>query len=241
MSVIYIRCYQKKSKNISSKRNYTMNKNTMSHEENNSRISDQVENIPDIPVERKKQIENIVADILKKSNIQKSAEESSLIVDIVRLVKGNDFAVESAEMDKDTTGLLIVNDNETVMDTNKNKLIVVNTQFDNRDNDENVVLKKSRFITAHEYGHYILHKKSGQSIYAHRDTAHRTEPEELEADYFARAILMPLHTFKIYVKVMKDFKLFDDEEMCLSILSDIFKSTKNKVAKRMKDLEELGA
>lgn len=46
---------------------------------------------------------------------------------------------------------------------------MVNKVFDNPDNEEDVVFKKSRFITAHEYGHYILHKSSEQTLYAHRD------------------------------------------------------------------------
>lgn len=194
----------------------------------------------DISLERKLELEEKVTEILKKNNIEMPAEDSSLIVDIVRLVKSYDFAVQSAKMDKDTTGLLIVDDIDTVLDTNKNKLIIVNTEFDNSNNDENVVLKKSRFITAHEYGHYILHKNEGQPIYAHRDTTHRTEPEELEADYFARAILMPINTFGLYIKVMKDLNLYRDVEMCISILSKIFKVTKNKIVKRIKDLEEFG-
>lgn len=245
MNVIYFEKYnkQKKKHKYSKKR-----KNIMDLMQKELKIdippkapltTGQIEDSVDISYDQKLYIEKIVADILHKSNIEKPAEESSLIVDIVRLVKSYDFAVQSAEMDKDTTGILIVNENDTVLDTNKNRLIIVNTNFDNPNNDENVVLKKSRFITAHEYGHYVLHKKPGQPIYAHRDTTHRTEPEELEADYFARAILMPLNTFRVYVKVMKDLNLFRDEEMCISILSKIFKTTKNKVAKRLKDLEEM--
>lgn len=194
----------------------------------------------DISLEKKREIEEVVNKILDENNIGREAKESSLIVDIVRLVKSHDFAVQSADMDIDTTGCLMVNEHGRVLDSKKNKLILVNANFTNENHDENVVLKKSRFITAHEYGHYVLHKEEKEPFYAHRDSRHRTEPMELEADYFARSILMPLDVFKKYVTALKNLKIFDDHELAVSVLSTIFKVTKNKVQKRLNDIEQLG-
>lgn len=188
----------------------------------------------DIEKSRKIEIENIVKDILSDSDFSQSPS-----IDIVSLVKSNDFAVQTSEMDMDTTGCLIVNDIKPVMDTNKNRLIVVNKNFNNNNNDDNYILKKSRFITAHEFGHYILHKKDGQPIYAHRDTHHRTERTELEADYFARSILMPYNIFNQYVETMEYLGLFNNRETAIELLSTIFKTTKDKISKRLGDLEEL--
>lgn len=194
--------------------------------------------MPDITKERKIEIEKEVHQILSKTGYN-PFPQNSLIVDIVQLVKAHDFAVQTSEMDLNTTGCLIVNDLETVMDTNKNRLIVVNKNFKNNNNDNNVVLKKSRFITAHEYGHFILHKKNGQPIYAHRDTDHRTDPQELEADYFARSILMPYESVKQYVDIIKSLNIYKDVKESIPLLSTIFKVTKDKVSKRLNDLEEL--
>ena len=198
-------------------------------------------NMTDISIKEKKDIEIIVHDVLLSSGFDTSKKNNSLIVDIVQLVKGKNFDVTTSEMDQNTTGCLFVNDLDTIMGTKTNRLIVVNKNFKNDDNDENVILKKSRFITAHEYGHFILHKKEEISIYAHRDSDHRTEPEELQADYFARSILMPYELFKKYVDTIKILQLYNDIKDAIPLLSNIFKVTKDKASKRLDDLYELEA
>ena len=194
--------------------------------------------MPDISKERKIEIEQEVHSIFAEAGYN-PFPQNSLIVDIVQLVKAHDFVVQTSEMDLNTTGCLIVNDLEPVMDTNKNRLIVVNKNFKNNNNDNNVVLKKSRFITAHEYGHFVLHKEADKPIYAHRDTDHRTEPDELEADYFARSILMPYELFERYIKAIESLHIYNDIRESIPLLSTIFKVTKDKASKRLNDLEEL--
>lgn len=180
----------------------------------------------DIKKERMLEIEEIVNGLLSGINFEKSP-----YVDIVSLVKKDNFEVKTETMDIDTTGYLVVNDNAEKLERN----ITVNTIFKNPDNETDVIFKKSRFITAHEYGHFILHKKSEDPLYAHRDSDHRTEPMELEADYFARAILMPLEQFKLYNTVLNDFSNMDNE-FVNKILSRLFRVTKNKIEKRKEDL-----
>ena len=194
--------------------------------------------MPDISKERKIEIEQEVHNIFAEAGYN-PFPQNSLIVDIVQLVKAHDFAVQTSEMELNTTGCLIVNDLEPVMDTNKKRLIVINKNFKNNNNDNNVVLKKSRFITAHEYGHFVLHKKEDEPIYAHRDTDRRTEPEELEADYFARSILMPFELFERYIRAIESLHIYNDIRESIPLLSTIFKVTKDKASKRLNDLEEL--
>lgn len=172
-------------------------------------------------------IENKVEELLQGINFKKSP-----YVDIVSLVKKDGFKVEVENMDIDTTGCLFVNDDD---EDSKTRLIVVNSIFKNPDNEPDVIFKKSRFITAHEYGHFILHKEKGHPIFAHRDTYNRTDPQELEADYFARSILMPLVSFKPYYKVAKQIT-DNDEEFSIALLSKVYKVTRNKVRKRVEDL-----
>lgn len=186
----------------------------------------------DISKERMREIEDITSKILKNTNLAETP-----YVDIVPLVKKEGFTVIPSEMPLSTTGCLFVNEGAPI--GQKKRTIMVNTKFKNPDKENDVVFKKSRFITAHEYGHFKLHQKEGESMYAHRDTDHRTEPQELEADYFARSILMPYKQFKLYYEVLKDFGN-DDNMFTIEMLSKLFKVTKNKVQKRVEDILELG-
>jgi hypothetical protein len=173
--------------------------------------------------ERKVQIEEVVREIVKDVDFN-----ALHFVDIVSIVKKDGFVVEPHEMDIETTGCLFIDA------TNSSRTIWVNTEFKNPDNDDDVVFKKSRFITAHEYGHFKLHN----SFTAHRDTYHREEPLELEADYFARSILMPLRYFNLCYTAVYEFSK-QDIGYTTTILSQYFNVTKNKVSKRIADLCEL--
>ena len=176
--------------------------------------------------QRMEEIEKKTSELLKGIDF-----ENSPYVDIVSLVEKNNFEVKPTEMDIETTGCLLVNED----DKDSQRLILVNTVFKNPDHESDVVFKKSRFITAHEYGHFILHRKPGQPIYAHRDTYHRTDLIELEADYFARSILMPLEQFKVFYEILMEMGN-NDKKFTVELLSKVFKVTKNKVEKRMEDL-----
>ena len=176
--------------------------------------------------ERKLQIESEVSKILTNYDFEKNP-----YVDITAIVKKDGFTITPQEMELETTGCLFVEENNG---KESNKHILVNTIFKNPDNDEDVVFKKSRFITAHEYGHFVLH----HSFRAHRDTYHRTEPLELEADYFARSILMPLDYFSECYKLLQEF-IGNDTKYIIELLSKLFRVTKNKVAKRINDIKEL--
>lgn len=179
----------------------------------------------EITKEKMLEIEKITQGILSDINLE------TPYVDIVSIVKRENFEVEPIEMDIETTGCLLVSNDGK----NQKRLITVNTFFKNPENESDVVFKKSRFITAHEYGHFKLHSADGEPIYAHRDTYHRTDPMELEADYFARSILMPLNQFKIYYEVLNKMGK-SDEPFTIEMLSKLFRVTKNKVRKRIGDL-----
>lgn len=172
-----------------------------------------------ITKERMLEIEEITSNLLKDVNFEKTP-----YVDIVSLVKKDGFIVEPKNMDSETTGMLFVH-------PKNERFIFVNTSFKNPDNESDVVFKKSRFITAHEYGHFILHK----DLFAHRDTYHRTELKELEADYFARSILMPLTQFKMHYELLIQMSN-NDKTFIVDLLSRIYKVTKQKINKRLEDI-----
>jgi len=177
--------------------------------------------------ERMLEIEKIADKILVKTKFKDKP-----FIDIVSIVKKDGFTVQQTELEMNTTGCLLVNDYK------KERLIVVNSYFKESNDEKEVILKKSRFITAHEYGHYILHKHERKSIFAHRDTYHKTEIKELEADYFARCILMPIYKFFIsYDFLMSEYK---DSEYVVTFLSDYFRVTRKKILARIEDIKELG-
>lgn len=184
-----------------------------------------------ITKDKKIEIEREVKRLLKGTDFSQYPS-----VNITSLVKKDGFEIEIVPMPIETTGCLLVNESED----KPQRLITVNAMFNNPDNEEDVVFKKSRFITAHEYAHFILHKQDKGPLYAHRDTEHRTEPSELEADYFARSILMPYNTFKVCYDVLKEMYT-DDEESVVLYLSRMFDATKKKVKLRIQDLQELGS
>lgn len=197
----------------------------------------------DIDNARKAEIECIVSQILTNEGIKKISP-----IEIVSLVKKHGFLVQSSDLPIDVTGYIAVNDNEPVdEDGEYNRLIVVNNKFNNSDNEENVVFKKSRFITAHEFGHFILHKDKNEPLYAHRDSDQRDTPIELEADYFARSVLMPRKSFLWIIDMFNSFyESFVSEpieenkqEQIIQYLSQYFKVTKAKVRKRMEDIDFL--
>lgn len=177
------------------------------------------------------EIEEKVRKILAK--VSKSLLKSPY-VDIVSIVQKDDFVVEPTLMNMETTGCIFINETKR----HKSRLILVNKQFENPENEDDVVFKKSRFITAHEYGHYILHKNESEFMFAHRDTYHRTEPKELEADYFARSILMPLNTFSDLYDYYNE-ESNGDMEYVVYRLSQLFQVTRNKVNKRIEDMRLL--
>lgn len=187
------------------------------------------EKMSSISKERMFEIEKTVNDILADTDHEKNP-----CIDIVSLVKKDGFTVKTKEMDLETTGCILVDDNAEEW----KRIIMVNTTFKNPEGEEDVIFKKSRFITAHEFGHFILHREKGQPIYAHRDTYHRTEPTEVEADYFARAILMPLQSFEVYNRVLNKIGN-NDSEFTVGMLSKIFKVTANKVRMRLEDISAL--
>lgn len=193
----------------------------------------------DINNEKKREIEEKVSFLLKENDL---SEDS--YVDIVSLVRKEGFSVRSADLPIETTGYLAVNDDSSV-EKEYRKLIVVNTKYENKNNDDKVVLKKSRFITAHEYGHFILHKSPDEPLYAHRDSGERDTLQELEADYFARAILMPADAFvcieQKLEEISQSIKLNKEnfEDAKFSFLCKYFNATKDKVMKRMGDVDFL--
>ncbi|MCI8483655.1 MAG: ImmA/IrrE family metallo-endopeptidase [Lachnospiraceae bacterium] len=186
--------------------------------------------------DRKRKIEHIVSRLLRGNDM-----EAARMVDIASFVKSQGFLVQKAHLPAGTIGFLVVNDMEYIEGTNTHKWIVIDQEFANAENEIEMELKQSRFVTAHVYGHYILHKKDN-TTYACKNTGKSDSFEDLEADYFARSILMPRTAFQMVNDMLNRLRWKETDavyELKAEYLSDIFKVPQKEVQRRLEDLLEI--
>ena len=157
------------------------------------------------------------------------SQEKDDYVNIIDFVKKLGFIVGNAEMSDNEDGFLIVHPEDSLNDAPdlpNDKIIGVN---------ETRTLNFKRFIIAHEFAHYVLHYKMGET-YFHRENRKGKGPDENEADYFAASLLMPSGSFKRLYKDLKD-KGLNRNLICLQ-LSSIFKVPAESVSRRIDELFE---
>lgn len=176
---------------------------------------------------RRQEIENVVNDIIVQNYLGAPGFDLTKF-----LTKQCDFKIGAQDLDKNTTGILLVDDDEYIPDTETHRLISVNRDLGV--DDEYIYNLKKRFIVAHEYAHFVLHKNE-HTQFAHRDTDKKNTPEEREADYFARCLLMPRKLVSDVLEVdgIKEQTLCDKANM----ISRLFSVTLTKAKTR---IEELG-
>ena len=175
-----------------------------------------------------------IQDLTESILIEKG--DITIPIDIIKLVTLDGFSVFSMPLQKiegedKTTGILMVNDNDNILKLDTNKVIIL---------EESLELKRRRFVTAHEYGHFKLHKKIETSEFITKNTPRRNantlteDKSEIEADTFARCILMP----KIFVKNTID-PLYDSDknkDTMIKIISEKFNVSLNKAEIRLQEL-----
>ncbi len=171
-----------------------------------------------------------VKEMQEKANeILKSNNVTGLPIDIISILQKDGFKVYKMNLTQGMTGALLVDERKNISNTGVGKLIVV-------ENDANA--ERGRFISAHEYGHYHLQKDDNLLQFAHRDYAHSDEPIELEADLFARSILMPYDFIKEELNKVAP-KTFKEEDV-ISFISKRCNVTFKKATKRFFELKEEG-
>ena len=173
----------------------------------------------------------------KASEIRQKYDLGDMTFDLIDfLIKQEHFEIKSQVISDNTTGLLFVDDDEYIPNSNSHRVIIINENIGTTSESS----KKKRFICAHEYGHFLLHKHH-EKKFAHRDTAHSKTTEELEAEYFAYCFLLPEKTIRL---------LFDNQEVknqidriakkfnlnIVKLISIAFNVTEKKVRKRLKML-----
>lgn len=180
--------------------------------------------MPDLT--RRQEIESLVNKFIDENELNTPG------FDLIKfLTQKYDFAIGVQPFDKNTTGVLLVDDDEFIPNTNTHKLISINRDLGVV--DDYIYNLKKRFIVAHEFAHYKLHKKDHVQ-FAHRDTDKKDTPEEREADYFARCLLMPQ---KLISNVL-DVDGIKDQTLCdkADIVSRLFAVTRNKAKIRIAEL-----
>lgn len=147
-------------------------------------------------------------------------------IDIIKFATNEkNFIVQSLYMSKDTSGMMLYNNDDYVAGTNSHGLIVIKRGLSE---------KESRFIVAHELGHYCLN--ADQTQIAHREKEEVVNKSEEMAEYFARCILMPIQGLKNLIENLKNFDKDMSDEKIIEIISIIFNVTEKKARIRFSEI-----
>jgi len=131
----------------------------------------------------------------------------------------------SSDLDDEMSGLLVVDGKRGAIAYNSTHASV-----------------RQRFTVAHEIGHYVLHVKNSTSklfldrylVYRRDDqSSHGNDQEEIEANAFAAALLMPERLVREEIK-KNDLDLDDEDD--LSVLATRFSVSTTAMTFRLSNL-----
>ena len=114
-------------------------------------------------------------------------------VNIVSICNRLNISVFERPLPSGVSGFIVIQE-EPFKNFETGRLIMVNSSDS---------AARKRFTIAHELAHYVLHKKEGEPIYAHRD-AGQHGGIETEANIFASNLLMPKALVKKYLSIFDD-------------------------------------
>lgn len=184
--------------------------------------------------ERKKEIETAANHIRNQHGIKTANFD---LIEFLTL--DYSFEVQSRLLDDDTTALLLVDEKNIVPGSSSHRVMIINKRIV----DDDASFRRRRFICAHEFGHFILHRKKNQAVYALRDTVNKSSAIEQEAEYFAYCLLMPADLINnLYnredarsdvenIKRKYGFSMGD-------LVAELFNVTKRTAIWRLKDLKK---
>lgn len=156
-------------------------------------------------------------EILKKLDQQAwrerlSSGQSGFEFDITTYLIEKGFDIVKADLPGNLTGILLTD--ETDKD-NITRIIAIKDGF---------AKPKGRFIAAHEYAHFVLHKKDNLQ-FAFRDyDGLKYSKEEQEAEAYARCLLMP---YQLLFPLCKAYKTVRDDQKIETTMKDIVEVVKN--------------
>ena len=154
-------------------------------------------------------------------------------INMTQVLSKNNFITRRMPLSSDVSGILLVNKSNKILDTDSHQMVVVSDKLD---------FEEFRFISAHEFGHYVLRETIDSSSdskqvsqYAHSDnTQISVSEEEKKANTIAICLLMPR---QLTIKAWHDL----DEDMCIeekkTRLAEQFQVIPDLVDVRLKMLE----
>ena len=179
----------------------------------------------ELDTKRKQEIEEIASRKLKEFDLNTAG------FDLIRFLQEKEnFKIAWDNMEDDTTGFVIVNDEQDIPGTNSRKIIAINSNLLH----EQFFIQRRRFIVAHEYEHTQLNKKE-KKLYAHRDISKKDTCEEKEADFFASCFLMPKDLIKAQLQKEEVQKM--EENRKIQYLAELFNVTIKKMKNRLLELK----
>ena len=179
-------------------------------------------NVPNLTEEQERKVRETAEEVLNRYRLLPG-------FDLARfLTRQEGFVLALKEMDAHTTGVLMIDPNQTILQAGSDKMIIINQKLQEKPDFQ----QRSRFIAAHEYGHSKLHASGGR--FFHRDTPNVDTPQEREAEYFARCLLMPEQSVRELMRISGMAEGTRDEKTAM--ISRFFNVTRKKALQRMEDL-----
>ena len=149
-------------------------------------------------------------------------------IDVYKLAKKLGIRVVEEGLGNDVSGMLYREGDRAVILVNRNESSV-----------------RQRFSVAHELGHYILHQ--GSSVFVDRRVRFRdstsstgTNREEVQANRFAAALLMPESLVLKEVHARRQRRFLPTDEELIQELADLFDVSTHAIEFRLGNLGELG-
>jgi len=176
---------------------------------------------------RDKEIENIASMMLIENNIFEP------FVDVDQIISSKNITSMPYDFDEQVSGVLVIKDNVATIGYN-----------------EKNSLERIRFTKAHELAHYTIHwkptSKTNQEVFVDKDlfmkfrnTNNDYNPEEvrqeIEANIFAAALLMPKHFIEKELNKPEYQKL--EEPNIIKILANKFKVSEPAMTYRLTNLQ----
>lgn len=165
-----------------------------------------------------KRIENLASSILSELNMV------SAPIDIKSIAKKKGATLKPYDLGEKISGMLIVKNSDGIISYNPSESLV-----------------RQRFTIAHELGHFLLHKKT-QDVFVDkqfqvhfRDENSTTgqDIQELEANAFAAAILMPK---ELLITEIRKHRFDLGDEFALKELAKLFNVSLQAMSFRMANL-----
>jgi Zn-dependent peptidase ImmA (M78 family) len=120
-------------------------------------------------------------------------------VDVEQIAQRLNITIRQQELEDNVSGILVIKQDRAVIGVNK-------------DHHPH----RQRFTIAHEIGHYLLHREAARVFidaapvfFRDERTATGDEPQEIEANTFAAALLMPEQALRDLVR-QQPLDVFDD-------------------------------